>query len=155
MVFQSPPSFFYTLFNDETIPGSLIYNRNKSIKVYLVPMFIVAVANGLPKLYSILLKHKLFPSEQERFAFSLEAALTFPFLIALLISFQFTSRINRLVYYDPILLTFSCNVMPILIIKNNKAMLQRLKDTFGKPNGGNGQRWFCFWKKNNSISILV
>ena len=130
--FQSLPSFFYTLNYAKSIKGTELYEQDPYNKVYLIPMFIVVIANGLPKLYGMILARKYFSKHNQMFAISLENTLAFPFLIGLLVTFQFTTRIHRLLYYDPLLLMFGCNLIPMLIIMKNNCMNKQLKDDLSK-----------------------
>jgi hypothetical protein len=130
--FQSLPSFFYTLNYVKTIEGTELYQQDPFIKVYLIPMFVVIIANGLPKLYGMILARKYFSEHNQMFAISLENTLAFPFLIGLLVTSQFTTRIHRLLYYDPLLLMFGCNVIPLLIIMKNNCMTKQLEEESSK-----------------------
>jgi hypothetical protein len=128
LYFQSFPSFYYTLSYEKTIDGTDMYKQDPYLKVYLIPMFLVVIANGLPKLYGMVLDKLYFLEHNKKFAVSLESTLIFPFLIGLLILFQFTTRINRLLYYDPLLLIFSCDIIPLLIISKNNMMKKQLRE---------------------------
>jgi len=129
--FQSIPTFFYTIFCEETVQGPELNKQEPFNKIYFASTVIATIANGLPKVYSILLNRKHFADEQNsKFSMSLESSLAFPFLIVLLISMQVKSRIHRLLFFSPITLMFSCNVIPLIIIMKNKSMKQKLKDLF-------------------------
>ena len=130
--FQSFPSFYYTLSYEKPIEGTDMYKQDPFLKVYWIPMFLVVIVNGLTKLYGMILDKLYFTEHNKKFAISLESTLAFPFLIGLLILFQFTTRIHRLLYYDPLLLIFACDVIPLLIITKNHVMKKKLSEDFNK-----------------------
>jgi len=110
-----------------------MYKQDPYLKVYWIPMFLVVLANGLPKVYGMILAKLYFSEHNKKFAVSLESTLTFPFLIGLLILLQFTTtRMHRLLYYDPLLLIFACNVIPLIIITNNHNMNKKLSEGISK-----------------------
>ena len=121
--FHTSPSLFYTLYNQEATLKPTIHS-----KVYWIPMITVTLANAVPKLYSTILKRKLFSSNPERYVLSLETSLSFPFLILLLAAFQFTTRANRLLYYDPLLVMFGSIVIPMIVILQNKKTNQPISE---------------------------
>jgi hypothetical protein len=72
-------------------------------------------------------KHQL-SGIPEKYALSLETSLSFPFLIFLAVAFQFTTRMNRLLFYDPLLIMFGCNIIPMMVIAQNKGMRRSLTE---------------------------
>ena len=124
IVFDIFPPFFYTLYYKETKPETFKFIH----KINWIPIVLVILANTVPKLYNAFLKHKLFSKIPEKYAFSLETSLSFPLFILLAVASQFTTRINRLIYYDPMIIMFGCNVIPLMVIIQNKNMGQQIKE---------------------------
>jgi hypothetical protein len=97
--FNTFPAIFYTLCNEETTA--------KMYKLYWIPIILAMLANAVPKVYtSYFLTRQLFSGIPDRYVLSLEISLSLPFLIFLTFAFQFTSRIYRLLYFDPLLVMF-------------------------------------------------
>jgi hypothetical protein len=90
--------------------------------VPIIKVTLVTLANAASKLYSIFLTPQLFPDNSERYGMYLEIALTVPFLMLLAVAFQFTTRMNRLLYFNPILVMFASNAFPMIVIVQNKSM---------------------------------
>jgi len=123
LLFNTFPAPFYTLYYEETTVDTLY--PSTFFKVFLVPIImvtLVTLANAASKLYSIFLTPQLFPDNSERYGMYLEIALTVPFLMLLAVAFQFTTRMNRLLYLNPILVMFASNVFPMIVIAQNKSM---------------------------------
>jgi hypothetical protein len=76
----------------------------------------------------VFLARTWFTNTPEKYVLSLETSLAFPFLILLAAAFQFTTRMNRLLYYDPLLVMFGCNVIPLMVIGQNKDMRQKIME---------------------------
>jgi hypothetical protein len=118
------PPYFNTLYYKEAIFRT--YYLSLISKVYWIPVIMVTLANAVPKLYTICLTGHLFSSIPEKYAISLGASLLIPFLILLGAAFQFTTRVTRLEYYDPLLIMFGCNFVPVFVIAQNKNMCQMI-----------------------------
>jgi hypothetical protein len=114
------PSFFYTLYYKEAKPKTY----NSLYKINWIPNILVILANVVPKLCTAFLKQKLFSETPPRYALSLESSLSFPLFILVAVAAQFTTRMNSLIYYDPLLIMFGCNVIPLIVIMQNKNMRQ-------------------------------
>jgi hypothetical protein len=122
LFFNIFPPFFYTLYYKEADPETFRF----IYKINWIPIVLVILANAVPKLYTAFLKRKLFSGNPERYALSLETSLSFPFFILLALVSQFTTRMNRLIFYDPLVIMFGCNVIPLMVILQNKSMRQRI-----------------------------
>jgi hypothetical protein len=120
--FDILPTFFYTLQYEKAIPKTF----NSLHKISWIPSVLVILANAVPKLYTAFLKQHLFSDIPERYALSLEISLSFPVFILVAIASQFTTRINSLIYYDPLLIMLGCNVIPLVVIMQNKNMRQHI-----------------------------
>jgi len=119
------PAFFYTVYHEETTTN---IPKPGTFRVYWIPIITVTLANAVPKLYNkFMAKHQL-SGIPEKYALSLETSLSFPFLIFLAVAFQFTTRMNRLLFYDPLLIMFGCNIIPLMVIAQNKGMRHSLTE---------------------------
>ena len=125
-IFNTLPAFFYTLHYEETTVVS--HKPTAANKIYWIPIILVTLANAVPKIYTTLLASRLLLGNPEKYALSLETSLSFPFLISVAFAFQFTSRMNRLLYYDPLLVMFGCNIIPLLVVGQNKDMRQKIRE---------------------------
>ena len=112
------PASFYTLYNKET--NSEIY------KIYWIPVISATLTNTASKLYKTFLARQLFTDVQEKYAFSLETSLLLPIGLLLSLTTLFTTRMERLLYYDPLLVMCACNIVPLWIIVQSKSMYQHL-----------------------------
>ena len=120
------PAFFYTIYYDETTAQT--FKPTSYNKVYWIPIIMVTLSNAVPKLYTVFLARTWSTNIPEKYILSLETSLAFPFLILLAAAFQFTTRMNRLLYYDPLLVMFGCNVIPLMVIGQNKDMRQKIME---------------------------
>jgi hypothetical protein len=119
LLFNAYPASFYTLYNKET-------NTNEIYKIYWIPVISATLTNAVSKLYKTILVKQLFTDSPEKYAFSLETSLFLPIGLLLCLTTLFTTRMERLLYYDPLLVMATCNMVPLCIIFQNKSMHQCL-----------------------------
>jgi hypothetical protein len=112
------PASFYTYYNKET--NSEIY------KIYWIPVISATMTNGVSKVYKTFLVRQLFKDNPEKYVFSLETSLILPIVFLLALASLFMNRIDRLLFYDPLIVMFACNVVPLWIIFQSKSMYQSL-----------------------------
>jgi hypothetical protein len=132
LFFQSIPGFFVVLANYNSIPLSEIAKLDPYNFAYIIPIFIAAFANLLPKIYSTFLVKKLKTSTEShsKFLISLNIAIAFSFIISTQILSSYLSRVYRLHFYYPMVVFFSCDLIPLVIIMKNPSMMKRLEELF-------------------------
>ena len=96
--------------------------------MYLVPLISALVSNLLSKLYAAVVNRnmKLSSPSHSKFLLSLNNSIAFVIIIAVQISGSYISRIERFYFYYPMVLVFSCDVIPFMIIMRNASMKKRL-----------------------------
>ncbi len=134
MCFHSIPIFFYTLYIPVKTPYASIYEQDPYTRMYVAPVVCASVSSLAPKMYTLFTTKMCTDHAKEKFVLSLANALGFPLFFFLIASFQFFDRFIRLTVCFPIVLIYSCFILPIIIILRNdqirKDIFEKVKNIF-------------------------
>jgi hypothetical protein len=129
--FQSPPGFFYSLYNEQTVSIPQIQEQDPFNTVYTIPLFVALVVNSFAKLYTIVLRWWM-SFDDTYLSLSFESVIGFLLVVLIQLLSSYLSRIYRIYFYYPIILMLCCDIFPLVIIKKNSKMKQELQEKVKK-----------------------